>query len=110
MCQHKKKYGLEASWVFYATSHGKSTCDIIGGTLKRSISRESLRREYNNQIMSVEGIHEYSEKEISSIKTIVVSKEEINQSRKLQSTNPNTIPGTRNFHEFIIGQLVLLVM
>ena len=36
LCLHFKDFGLKAEWIFFATSHGKSTCDGIGGTVKRT--------------------------------------------------------------------------
>eukprot|EP00112_Aurelia_sp_Birch-Aquarium-sp1_P016223 Seg366.9 transcript_id=Seg366.9/GoldUCD/mRNA.D3Y31 product="ARL14 effector protein" protein_id=Seg366.9/GoldUCD/D3Y31 len=32
VCHHKGDFGLSAEWSFFATSHGKSPCDGIGGT------------------------------------------------------------------------------
>ena len=32
---HKEDFGFFAEWNFFATSHGKSVCDRIGGTAKR---------------------------------------------------------------------------
>ena len=34
LCLHKKEFGIDAKWTFFATSHGKSPCDGVGGTLK----------------------------------------------------------------------------
>jgi len=31
---HKHDFDVDASWVFFATSHGKSPCDGIGGMVK----------------------------------------------------------------------------
>ncbi|KAE8749129.1 hypothetical protein FOCC_FOCC004037 [Frankliniella occidentalis] len=31
-------YGLKARWNLFATSHGKSPCDGVGGTVKREDS------------------------------------------------------------------------
>ena len=44
LCKHKSDFGLNATWSFFATSHGKSPCDGIGGTVKRATTHESLRR------------------------------------------------------------------
>ena len=38
-CHHSKEFDLSAEWVFFATSHGKSPCDGIGGTVKRVVSQ-----------------------------------------------------------------------
>ena len=41
---HHQDFSLDASWTFFATSHGKSPCDGIGGTVKRLTARASLQR------------------------------------------------------------------
>ena len=33
-CQHYNDFDLEAEWNFFATSHGKSAVDGVGGTIK----------------------------------------------------------------------------
>ncbi|MCH2405823.1 MAG: hypothetical protein MK200_06480 [Nitrosopumilus sp.] len=49
---HKDDFDVDAEWHFFATSHGKSPCDGIGGTVKRLVALESLRRPLQNQILS----------------------------------------------------------
>ncbi len=41
---HKEDFGIDADWTFFASSHGKSPCDGIGGTVKRLVARASLQR------------------------------------------------------------------
>ena len=48
LCLHEKELGVKAAWSFFATSHGKSPCDGIGGTVKRLTAMESLRRPFHN--------------------------------------------------------------
>ena len=43
---------MEAEWHFFATSHGKSPCDGIGGTTKRLAARASLQSAADNQILT----------------------------------------------------------
>ena len=31
LCHHSLDHGIDAAWIFFATSHGKSACDGIGG-------------------------------------------------------------------------------
>jgi len=31
---HKTDFGIEAKWVFFATSHGKQPCYGVGGKVK----------------------------------------------------------------------------
>ena len=38
--------------AFFATSHGKSPCDGIGGTMKRLVTRASLHVTEKNQILN----------------------------------------------------------
>ena len=45
LCHHYTDYGIRAEWNFFATSHGKSPCDGIGGTVKRLAARASLQRQ-----------------------------------------------------------------
>ncbi|KAG1662397.1 Ribosome biogenesis protein NOP53 [Nymphon striatum] len=35
LLKHKEDFGITAEWQFFATAHGKSPCDGIGGTVKR---------------------------------------------------------------------------
>ena len=42
LCYHKEDHSLDAEWNFFATSHGKTACDGIGGTVKRLAARASL--------------------------------------------------------------------
>ena len=44
-CHHK---GLLAEWHFFATSHGKTACDGIGGTAKRLTLNASLQGPVSN--------------------------------------------------------------
>ena len=49
---HKKEFGLDAVWNLFATSHGKSPCDGIGGTVKRVTARASLQRPKQSHILT----------------------------------------------------------
>ena len=59
ICQHREEFGLEAEWNFFATSHGKSPCDAIGGTVKRVATRASLQRPKENQILTPSQMFEF---------------------------------------------------
>ena len=49
---HQKDHNFKAEHHFFATSHGKSPCDGIGGTIKRKAANASLRATTTNQILS----------------------------------------------------------
>ena len=42
LCHHRLGCGIDALWNFFPTSHGKSACDGIGGTVKRLATNASL--------------------------------------------------------------------
>ena len=58
LCHHKIDLNIDASWSFFATSHGKSPCDGIGDTVKCKITRASLQRPLSNQILSFSAVEE----------------------------------------------------
>ena len=59
LCQRKSDFGLNARWVFFATSHGKQPCDGIGGTVKQLVSNASLKRDLKDQILSPSGMFQF---------------------------------------------------
>lgn len=101
LCQHLSKYELSATRSFFATSHGKSPCDGIGRTIKREASNKSLRRPFENQILNVEQLLEFCKQRIHNIHCEIVWKEDVDVIREMERTKAFTIPGTRNFHEFV---------
>ena len=52
LCQHSSEFGINAKWVFFATSQRKQPCDGIGGTVKRLTRLESLGRTTSDQILT----------------------------------------------------------
>ena len=59
LCHHQTDFQFTAEWVFFATSHGKSPCDGIGGTVKRTTVRSSLQRPLNQQILTVDAMLQF---------------------------------------------------
>ena len=103
LCKHESDMGVKAVWSFFATSHGKSPCDGIGGTVKRSTAMESLRRPLENQILSVEAMMTHCTNALPTIHFVHLSKEELNDlTLKLEPRfqKASTIKGTRSFHYF----------
>ena len=39
LCSHKEDFSIKAERIFFATSHGKSLCDGIGGAVKRHAAK-----------------------------------------------------------------------
>ena len=97
LCLHKQDFGLEAEWIFFATSHSKSPCDGIGGSVKRHTAKRSLQRPKNDQILSYQTMLDVREAEKTKIKFFGISKERMDEVRKLlqeQFSKGNTVPGT----------------
>ena len=103
LCQHKTDFGLDASWSFFATSHGKSPCDGIGGTVKRETAHESLRRPLRDQICSVSDMISFCSSSLKSINFFNLPTEGIQLQRdnlSIRFQDATTIKGTRGFHFF----------
>ena len=64
---HQIDYGISAGWNFFATSHGKSPCDGVGGTVKRLAARASLQRPINNQILTSLNLYYFCKESVSGI-------------------------------------------
>ena len=60
-CHHKSCFGLNARWVFFATSH------VIGGTVKRLVSNASLKRDLENQILSLGDMFQFCKENIQNV-------------------------------------------
>ena len=81
LCRHKEDFGIDATWVFFATSHGKSPCEGIGGTVKRITARASLQRPYSDQILDVSSMLDFCKTNIPAIEFIYISKERMEDVR-----------------------------
>ena len=46
-------------WNFFATSHGKSPCDGIGGTVKRLTTKASLQSPVDHQILNASDMYKF---------------------------------------------------
>ena len=74
LCLHHSDFGVSCEWNFFATSHGKSPCDGIGGTVKRITTRASLQRPINDQILTARKTYEFCVDEIKGIKFLFIKK------------------------------------
>ena len=77
LCNHKAEFGIDAEWNFFATSHGKNTCDAIGGIVKRTVHRESLHRPVNSQILTAESLFDFCCHKLEKIKFEFVTKADL---------------------------------
>ncbi|GBM81408.1 hypothetical protein AVEN_143806-1 [Araneus ventricosus] len=65
---------MDASWSFHATSHVKTVCDGIGGTVKRTVTKENFQSVYQST--------------------------QIRNKLEERFCKGKTITGTRSFHSF----------
>lgn len=103
LCHHKSDFGVQAVWSFFATSHGKSPCDGIGGTVKRSTAMESLRRPLSNQITNIVEMMKHCIQKLPSITFMDLQQEDLDSLRITLNdrfTEATAIKGTRGFHYF----------
>ena len=101
---HRHDFGLDAMWNFFATSHGKSPCDGLGGTIKRKLATESLCRTTEKSIITAKKAFEYCKSSMPSIQFFFIEKDSLPAVRTtLQEryAGASTLPGTRSFHVFI---------
>lgn len=102
LCKHFHMYGIKATWCFFATSHGKSPCDGIGGTVKREATKASLQRIYGDHIKDAYSLFKFCIEHLSkSITFFMLFTADLKIERQLAEANKAvTIPGTRGFHHF----------
>lgn len=104
LCFHESDFGIKAEWNFFATSHGKSPCDGIGGTVKRLAAWASLQASVSGHILSPEDLFNFAVANIKGITFVYASSEEIHaheQSLIPRFSTIKTIVGTRSQHRFV---------
>ena len=103
---HEHDFNLKAEHHFFATSHGKSSCDGIGGTIKREAANASLRAAVTNQILTPEQLFLWAKENINGVTMQYVTEEDIishegKYDLKVCYNGVQTVPGTRSYHCFI---------
>ena len=71
---HKPDYNIDAKWVFFATSHGKQSCDGIGGTVRWFASNASLQCIDNSQIFNPHDMFQYCKKTLKVLNLFLSEK------------------------------------
>ena len=110
---HEIDFLLEAIWTFFPTSHGKSPCDGIGGTVKQKLYRESLTRTVGNHILTSEAAFEFCKNSFDCITITffhISADDLVPVCRELAKryARGDTITGTQSYHMFIpkgVGQV-----
>ena len=104
LCSHVEDFGLQAECHFFTTSHGKSACDGIGGTVKHLLTKASLQRPYNDANLTTESIMEFCKENVHRIKFFNVKPdrhEACKEKLKPRFQLAKTIKGTLKFYRFV---------
>ena len=64
LCHHRLDHGIDPVWNFFGTSHGKSACDGIGGTIKQLATNASLMATGKNHILTPLDLFDWASKNI----------------------------------------------
>ena len=104
LCFHEEDFGVEAEWHFFATSHGKSPCDGIGGTVKRLAARASLHATTRGHILTPAELFNFATTNIAGINFVFAKTDDVQaheQSLNSRMSNILTVIGTRSHHRFV---------
>lgn len=100
------EFNISVSWHFFATSHGKTAGDGVGGNLKCVVRRASAQRTSGNQIRSAQDVFECASEKCKSVLCFLVSKQEIeghhkNLEHRYKEIIVKNVKGTQGFHSFV---------
>ena len=59
LCHHRNDFFVDCVSNFFATIHGKSPSDIVGGTVKRVTAQTSLQRPVTEQVLSAKDMMKF---------------------------------------------------
>ena len=59
LCYHKMDFDVKCEWHFFATSHGKSACNGIGGVVKKMTAKARLQRPFENKISTPQDMYTF---------------------------------------------------
>ena len=106
ICFHEQDNSLKAEWHFFATSHGKSPCDGVGGSVKCLVGNASLKARYDECILTPAQLYKRTTKNIKGLHFFYISSENVNASCvefgfDKRYSFENVVDGTRPHHSFI---------
>jgi hypothetical protein len=97
----KLSYGIDVTWHFFASGHGKGACDGIGGTIKRLVWQ--YVRSGRITVTDAASFHACALTRKSAINILLVTAEEVHQEDELLNDRWKDIialPGTQSMHFF----------
>ena len=80
-------FDVECEWHVFATSHGKSACDGIGGVMKKMTAEAKLQRPFENQILTPQDMYTFCKGNFGEKSSFFyTSSEEVEKKEKLLAT------------------------
>lgn len=103
LCLIKKDFGLEAEWHFFATSHGKSPCDALGGSFKRNARNRTMQKPMD-PIDNAKKFYDFGvsikDSKVEFVYCSQVEHDEVETEYKDRFDQAKTIQGTQSLHAF----------
>ena len=107
LLKHEEDFGVAAEWHFFATSHGKSPCDGIGGTVKRLARSASLQATVSGHIVTPNQLFDWANAHIPGVQFFYVESNAVETLFLTVLANRfkdlKTVPGTRTHHCFRVS-------
>ncbi|KAE8740755.1 hypothetical protein FOCC_FOCC013723 [Frankliniella occidentalis] len=102
---HEKDFQVPAEWQFYATSHGKTACDGIGGMVKHKVYRHCLGLTAKDlQIETAFDFYSWVKTNIEGVISIYVDSSKVTayeSTRRVRWQTALDIDGMQSHHAFI---------
>ena len=94
---HKDLFGINATWQFFESGHGKGPCDGVGGSVKRSAD---LAVKQGKLIQTVSDLFKWGiEQESSEVDFLMVTKDEVRAANEeLVTFGATPVKGTMKLH------------
>lgn len=108
MLHSQSDFGVTIEWHFFATSHGKSAADGLGGSIKRNVHHHVISGD--NQVYSAKDFVEVALKFVDKMIVFEMTQEEITRRSSFLKTRwepadrVKKIPGTQSYHFFKCSQ------
>ena len=99
-------FHFNADWTFFATRHGKSPCDGIGGTVNKLSALASLQRPLSDQIVTYRSLVDFCISTIKNMHFLLIYSKDLESVRinlELRFRLGKTVPGTRSYHYFSVS-------
>jgi hypothetical protein len=107
LVKHEDDFGITAEWHFFATSHGKSPCDGIGGTVKRLARAASLQATVTGHILMPYQLFQWAKAHVPGINFFYVDSNAVEHNfvhiLEDRFRDLKTVPGTRTHHCFRVA-------